>query len=203
MPVVFCQVPDLEVGSLRDAYGVASLPPLELQLAAWRRLAPSLGTIGLVLGRDEHVLALRARRAADALGLVLHLQLASSDQEALYHMRRMVPEIDGLWLLPDNAVLSPRAIREMLDHAGSRGVQTLVFTPSLLEWGALLSVAATPTDLADALARIIDELLAGRATELPPLSSLSELEARVNAVTAAQLGVAAPQLAWIERSTLP
>lgn len=202
-PVVFCQVPDLEFEATPNAFGVASLPPLDLQLKAWRRLDPTLRTIGLVLGRDEALLAARVRRAAESQGLALELRLASSDREAVYYFKRMAADVDGLWLLPDNTVLSPRAIREMLDHAGARGVQTLVFTPSLLEWGALLSVTATDLDLAHRLADVVEVLIDGRADELARMTPLSELEARVNVAAAARLGLDPPRDVWIERSVNP
>lgn len=202
-PVVFCQVPDLDFAATPNAYGVASMPPLDLQLKAWRRLDPSLRTIGLVLGRDEPRLAARAQAAAAALGLALELRLASSDREAVYYFKRLAADVDGLWLLPDNTVLSPRAIREMLDHASARGVQTLVFTPSLLEWGAVLSVSATDLDLARTLARVVDLLVEGRSGELAPVTPLSELEARVNPAAAARLGLDPPRDIWIERGGEP
>jgi len=199
-PIVFCQVPDLDFDAAPRAYGVAYLPPLDLQLKAWRRLAPGLRTIALVLGRDETRLAARARQAAEAQGLALELHLASSDQEAVYHFKRAAAGVDGLWLLPDNTVLSPRAIREMLDHAAARNVQTLVFTPSLLEWGALLSVAATDRDLARTLAGVVEAPADGRGDALPPITPLSELEARVNVLAAERLGLDARRHVWIERS---
>lgn len=201
-PVVFCQVPEFDFDATPHAYGVAHVPPLDLQLKAWRRLAPALRRIALVLGRDETLLAARARDAAEAQGLELELHLASSDQEAVYHFKRAAAGVDGLWLLPDNTVLSPRAIREMLDHAAARNVQTLVFTPSLLEWGALLSVAATDGDLARTLAGVVEALVDGRGGDLPPITPLSELEARVNVLAAERLGLDPRRHVWIERSSV-
>lgn len=201
--VVFCQVTDVDFDAAPNAYGVDSTPPLDLQLKAWRRLDPTLRTIAAVLGRDETLLAARARDAAAAQGLALELRLASSDQEAIYHFKRIAADVDGLWLLPDNTVLSPRAIREMLEHAAARGVQSLVFTPSLLEWGAVLSVTATDLDLARTLAGVVDVLADGRGDALPPITPLTELEARVNVQAAERLGLEPERDVWIERSGLP
>src|SRR5690606_22540865 len=87
--VVSCQVTDGDFDAAPNAYGVDSTPPLDLQLKAWRRLDPTLRTIAAVLGRDETLLAARARDAAAAQGLALELRLASSDQEAIYHFKRI------------------------------------------------------------------------------------------------------------------
>src|SRR5690606_15575670 len=164
---------------------------------------PTLRTIAAVLGRDETLLAARARDAAAAQGLALELRLASSDQEAIYHFKRIAADVDGLWLLPDNTVLSPRAIRVMLEHAAARGVQSLVFTPSLLEWGAVLSVTATDLDLARTLAGVVDVLADGRGDALPPITPLTELEARVNVQAAERRGLEPERDVWIERIGLP
>ncbi|HEX6995667.1 MAG TPA: ABC transporter substrate binding protein [Gammaproteobacteria bacterium] len=202
-PVVFCQVPDVGLAAAPNVWGVASLPPLELQLRAWRRVYPGLRTIALVLGRDETVLAAEARRAAAAQGVGLDLFFASSDQEAVYLFKREAADVDGLWLLPDSTVLSPRAIREMLDHAAARRLETLVFTPTLLEWGALLSVTPTDLDLARTLASVAEAVAAGSGDELPPITPLSELEARVNTTVAERLGLRVRRGVWIERAGLP
>jgi len=200
LPTVFCQIPDQEFGSAEGLYGVATMPPLALQLQAWKQLDPSLGTIGLILGRDEYLLAAQARNAAEALGLSLELQLASSDQEAVYLFKRMAPRLDGLWLLPDNAVLSPRALREMLGHANSRHIQSLAFTPALLEWGALLSVTGTPANIAWTIADVMERMADDRRSAVQAITALSELEAKVNRHVADQLGLEPPADAWIVRS---
>lgn len=203
VPVVFCQAPDLDLAATPNVWGVASLPPLELQLKAWRRVDPNLRSVVLVLGRDEMLLAAEAQRAAAAQGIDVELHFASSDQEAVYLFKRAAADVDGLWLLPDNTVLSPRAIREMLDHAAAHDLETLVFTPSLLEWGALLSVAPTDVDLARTLASIAQALATRSGSELPPVTPLSELEARVNTAVAERLGLHVRRDVWIERAGAP
>lgn len=198
LPTVYCQVPDEELGGA-DVYGVATMPPLELQLRGWKQLDPSLSRVGLILSRQEYLLAAQAHKAAAALGLSLDLQVAGSDQEALYLFKRLAPQIDGLWLLPDNAILSPRVLKEMLNHARSRGLQSLAFTPALLDWGALLSVRGTAANTAGTLAAVIERLAAGEAEAVPPVTPLSELEVQVNTAMADRLGLHPPAPAWIVR----
>lgn len=200
LPTVFCQVPDRDFQLGAQVYGVATMPPLDLQLRAWKQLDPSLDSIGLILGRDEYVLAAQARRAAKAAGLALDLQLAASDQEAVYHFKRMAPGVDGLWLLPDNSVLSPRSLKEMLDHAATHRIETLVFTPALLEWGALLSVTGTPANVAQTVADVVETIAGGDAAEAPRITPLAELEATVNRSVAERLGLHPPAGSWIVRS---
>ncbi|MBN1240156.1 MAG: hypothetical protein JXB36_16750 [Gammaproteobacteria bacterium] len=198
LPTVFGQVPDLEFAAA-DAYGVATMPPPALQLAAWKEVNPALRRVALILSADEYLLAAQARQAADAAGIELALRTATSDREALYLFRRMAGDVDGLWLLPDNAIMSPRAIREMLEHANARGVQSLAFTPALLEWGASISVSGTPQNVAATLADVVERIDAGGADELPAVTPLSELEIRLHPEVRKRRGSSAPDSAWIVR----
>jgi ABC-type uncharacterized transport system substrate-binding protein len=198
VPTAVLVPPNMAALESDNAVSVPALPPLELQLRAWKQLDPSLRRVGLLLGRGQHELAAEARRAAAAVSISLVIQRASSDQEALYLLKRLLPAVDGLWLLPDNAILSPRAVKEMLDHANHRRVQTLVFTPSLLEWGALASVTTTPASLAWMLAEAIDALAAGKR-DPTFLQSLSELEVMVNEGAAKALNIDPPAARWLVR----
>src|SRR5690606_41286707 len=104
---------------------------------------------------------------------------------------------------PQTQLRSPGAFGEILDLAAARNVQPIVSTPSLLERGALLSVAATDRDLARTLAGVVEALADGRGDALPPITPLSELEARVNVLAAERLGLDARRHVWIERSGVP
>lgn len=189
VPIVFCQIVDVGFEPAAGHYGVSAVPPLALQLRAWKALSPQLSRVALVLSAGADPLAREATAAADAIGITLDLRRAASDREAVYLFRRMAAEVDGLWLLPDNAVLSPRAIREMLEHADGRQVQTLAFTPTLFGWGAQLSATGTDEDLVRTLVGLVDRLANGRVESLPPITPLTELELRINPEDAGRFSV--------------
>lgn len=190
LPTVICQVFSYEpLLALRaDLYAIAPLPPLALELERWRALAPEVGTVGLVLGRDHPALLAEARAAAAATGLGLEPIFAASDREALYRFKRLAAQIDGLWLLPDNEILSPPILREMLDYALDHGIHGIVFNPTLLDWGALLSVGSRVGDVAATTARVVDTL-AQNGPVPARVTALTEIDARVNAAVAVALGL--------------
>jgi ABC-type uncharacterized transport system substrate-binding protein len=187
LPTVYWGVtkPTRETGDY--LFGVDSLPPLELQLRAWKSVAPKLERIALIVGPGRDASVAEAEQAAAELSVSLVYRVASSDQEALYLFKRLAPKVDGLWLLPDS-VLSPRAIKAMLSDAERNNVQTLVFTPSLLDWGALFSVSSTPENVAWTLAEVAAKV-ASDPKSAPPVTPLSELELRVNEKLAERFGV--------------
>lgn len=192
VPVVVCRVFDTErIRSIRPGvYAVAALPPLPMQLRSWRRLAPSASTVGMIIGERHRALVEEARSAARAEGLELEAEFVRSDREMLYRFRRLAPRLDALWVLPDSEILSPGAVREMLDYALDHDVHSIVYTASLLEWGALVSVESRADDVAASIARVLDTLTREGAAAPPAVTPLSAVDVTVNEEVAAELGVA-------------
>jgi len=203
-PVLFAQVfnyQELLVAS-KTIRGVAPLPPLALQVQDWKKLDPKLSRVGLIVSQSHADLIPQAERAAASASLTLHHEISSSDRETLYLFKRLAPQIDGLWLVPDDRILSPAMLRELLSYAVSHGVRVCVFSDALLEWGALMSASATPEDTARTLRRVLETMLAGKAGTMPALTPLSEVGIRLNVQVATRLGLPTPaRPAWVIRGT--
>lgn len=175
-PVVFSQVFNYqEQGLLSDSSrGVSSLAPLSAHLAAWKDYDPEISTIGAIIGEGHDELIAEAHAAAERYDVKLEIQIVTSDQEALYHFRRMVRDIDGFWLFPDNRILSARSLTAILDQASQRRVPVAVTHEPLLAMGAALSVSAVAEDIARTIVGVIREIEAGRIEQVPDISPLSE-----------------------------
>jgi len=182
LPVVYSQV--FNTGELQGAgerfRGVSSIPPLDLQLDAWQALNPELQNVGAILGAGHEALIEEAARVTQDRGMRLHYRLAQSDREALYLFTRLVPDIDGFWLFPDNRILSSDVLKEMLAYAGRHRVQVAVFNDSLLALGATLSTTSVDQDVAEAIVTVVQGLLDGPATAVSPLTPLSQIIVRTN-----------------------
>ena len=176
-PVVFSQVFNYaEHGLLTEnSRGISSLAPLEAQLAAWKRVDPTIARIGTIIGEGHEDLIAEARDAAEKHGIELHVQVSHSDQETLYFFRRMIRDIDGFWLFPDNRVLSGRALQEMLSEASRQQVPVNVPNESMLQLGARISMSTVASDIAAAIASVVRQIQAGRLPLVPPITRLSEL----------------------------
>jgi ABC-type uncharacterized transport system substrate-binding protein len=182
VPVVFCQVfnvsdNDLVTDTVR---GVSSIPPIALQLRAWKDLDPSLKSVGAIVGAGHEPLIEEATLAAEELGLKMHFRVASSDKETLYVFNRLVPDIDDFLLFPDNRILSRNVLEQMLSYAARHKVQVAVFNESLLAMGATLSASAIDADIASTIVRVLGRFERNEADQLPALSPLSEILIRTN-----------------------
>ena len=175
-PVVFSQVFNYQQHALLSdsSRGVSSLAPLTAHLSAWKELDPEITSIGAIIGEGHDDLIAEAREAAERHDVELEIQVVRSDQEALYHFRRMVRDIDGFWLFPDNRILSTRSLSAILEQANQRRVPVAVTHEPLLEMGATLSVSAVAEDIARTIVGVIREIEAGRLDQIPQITPLSE-----------------------------
>lgn len=182
VPVVFAQVFNFQEHGLLTATsrGVAAMPPIEAQFAAWKELDPMLSQVGMILGEGHEDLVESAEIAADRYALDLTVRIARSDQETLYFFRRMIADIDGFLLVPDNRVLSRRALEEMLDEANRRNIAVAVPNDALLSMGAAISFTSSTDDIADRIAAVVRSIAEQGVDDVQPLTPLTEIRVRTN-----------------------
>ena len=202
VPIVFAQVfnyQELLVNG-KAVRGVTAMPPLDLQLQDWKRFDPKVRRLGLIVSQPHVDLIPEAERAVKTAAISLMYEISDSDRQTLYLFKRLAPQIDGLWLVPDDRILSPTVLHEILSYAVSHGVRVCVFSDALLQWGALMSASPTPDDIARTVRRVLDDMISDRTNALPPLTSLSEVVVRINGQVAGRLGVSfPPNGSWVVR----
>jgi ABC-type uncharacterized transport system substrate-binding protein len=181
-PVVFSQVFNHHEHDLlsENSRGVAAIPPLDAQIAAWKKIDPTMVRVGVIIGEGHDDLIEEARLAAEKHDIELRVQVTHSDQETLYFFRRMVRDIDGFWLFPDNRILSGRVLQEMLHDANRQQVPVTVPSNSMLELGATLSISTVAADIARTIVKVIREIQSGKLDAVPPITQLSEIRVETN-----------------------
>jgi ABC-type uncharacterized transport system substrate-binding protein len=181
-PVIFSQVFNHQDYNLLTEHsrGVAAIPPLDAQLAAWKKIDPTVVSVGMIIGEGHDDLIEQARLAAAKHEIDLRVQVTTSDQETLYFFRRMIRDIDGFWLFPDNRVLSARVLQEMLADAKRQQVPVTVPSNSMLKLGATMSITTVAADIARTIVKVIREVKAGNLDNVPPITQLSEIRVETN-----------------------
>jgi ABC-type uncharacterized transport system substrate-binding protein len=200
-PIVFAQIFNYQelLVTGRAVRGVTAMPPLDLQVQDWKKIDPKLRQVGLIVSQVHADLIPQAERAAKAAGVTIKYEISDSDRETLYVFKRLATQIDGLWLVPDDRILSPTVLRELLKYAVSHGVRVCVFSDALLQWGALMSASPTPEDIARTLRLVLEGIADGNNT-LPALTPLSELVVRINVQVAGRFGLSFPAGgSWVVR----
>lgn len=173
-PVIFSYVFNHQEHDLLtdNSRGVEAFAPLDMQLSAWKQAEPTLKSIAILIGPGHAALVAEAQRAAAGQGVRVSVVEAGSDQEALYLFKRVARDIDGLWLLPDNRILSARVLREMIELANRRDVSVLAPSPNMLAIGASISVSPATVDMAERIRDIVEQIQRGQIDAVPPMTPL-------------------------------
>ena len=172
-----------------DVKAVSVLPPIGLQMDAWHELDPSVRNVGAIVGSGHEALIEEADAALRERGVKLHYAVAESDRETLYLFNRLVRDIDGFILFPDNRILSRTVLTEMMSYASRHRVQVAVFNEPLLEIGALFSASSVESDIAARISQVLNQLLDGKGNAVPPVTALSEIEVMTNESVLERLGL--------------
>jgi ABC-type uncharacterized transport system substrate-binding protein len=181
-PMVFCQVYNYQDYDLLSSTskGVQLLPPFGLQLEAWKSLSPELKRIGIVTGPSQEALVAEIQEVVDEAGLTLEVKTVQSDQEALLAFKDMTQSIDGFWLLPDNRILSPEVVREIMSYSAKHRKQVIVFGNTLLGLGALMSVTSDEHDVADRVLARFENMSQNGQLRGPDMQQLTKIHTDVN-----------------------
>jgi ABC-type uncharacterized transport system substrate-binding protein len=182
VPVVFSQVFNYQDHNLlnQTSRGIAALPPLDAHIKAWKQIDPSLTRIGVIIGPGHEDLITEAELAAEKYGIEIQLRTVNSDRETLYYFNRMIRDIDGFWLFPDNRILSGPVLRKMLAEANRQHVPVAVPNESILAMGAAISFSTVAADIAATIVDVVRQINAGNIENVPRLTNLSEIRVVTN-----------------------
>ena len=191
VPVVFSQVFNVRDNELisDEMKGVAVLPPLDLPVAAWREMDPGVRNIGAILGEGHEDLIAEAEQAMKKRGIKFHYAIAHSDRETLYLFNRLVRDIDGFVLFPDNRVLSRTVLTDIMTDASRHRVQVAVFNEKLLDHGATFSASSVNSNIADKITITLNEVIDGNIDDIEPLTPLSDIRIQTNPAMVQKFGL--------------
>ncbi|MGI9205647.1 MAG: hypothetical protein ACR2Q3_16650 [Woeseiaceae bacterium] len=191
VPVVVSQVFNIEETELLSerVKAVSVLPPLELLFEAWQEIDPTLKNVGAIIGPNHDDVIAEAEAAIEDRGINLHHAVAKTDRETLYVFNRLIRDIDGFILFPDNRILSRGVLTEMMAYASRHRVQVAVFNEPLLEFGAVFNSGSLPSDIAATITSILDEVLTDTFDSVPSITALSAAEIRTNPAVLQKFGL--------------
>lgn len=79
-----------------------------------------------------------------------------------------------------------------MQYSRKHSQQIVAFNPALLEWGAVMSVTATDTDVARQVLGLIDEPAPRGDAKTGTLTPLTEMRVEINEALARRLGLDVP-----------
>ena len=138
--IIFTQVMNHQKVMAENIKGVSSLPSPEKLFKDWKKLSPTLNKVAVVAGSNLDLYLKRAKKAAKAQEIELIVERVKSDKGFIYKSKKIKPDVGGQWILPDNRILSGKALKEVMAYASRRGRQIVVFSPKLLSFGGFFYI---------------------------------------------------------------
>ncbi|MFV1997141.1 MAG: hypothetical protein ACC641_03935 [Acidiferrobacterales bacterium] len=190
--VVFSQVFNYRQYGLVTPFrkGVTAVPPPGQVFRKWKQLAPNLKTVLSITGKLHGQMIKEAQLEARRYGIRLKHLVVRSDKEFIYTYKQNVGKYQGLWLLPDNRVLSRKVIHNIMSFSIKNGIQVMVFSPQLLQIGGLVSATAVSDDVVEQVYKRLQDGSGQFELPGPAVTALTRVDFRVNDVVARQLGLA-------------
>lgn len=192
--VIFCQVFNYEDAELVTPWmkGVSATAPVREQFRVWKDLYPKLTGIGVITGKNLQDLMKEARAAAKENRIRLDRVEVRSDKETLYAYKQLAPKMQGLWLVPDNRVLSRDVIRDIMAHSVKAGKQVAVFGRELLGLGGLISAETSYADIAEQVLTRVRQAQEASGVPGAPVIPLTRTVIKINTVMAKRLNLKIP-----------
>lgn len=184
--LIFCQVFNYQDYKLIGprAKGVGALPGTAEMFSTWSRMSPTLKSVGVITGPGLEEVIQQASLEAEKNGIQLQHKVVGSDKEMLFEYKQMSPAIQGLWMLPDNRVLSGQSIKELMSFSVLNGKQVVVFSDAMLRLGGLMSVTARSEEVANKVLERLDDAFRSKGIPGSDLILLQHGDIRVNGVVA-------------------
>lgn len=173
--VIFCQIfnyQDYDLVGPRSK-GVAAWPGTAVLFSRWSKMSPGLKRVGVFTAPGLEVIIEAATREARKYGITLVHRVVDSDKELLFQYKQLAPSLQGLWLLPDNRVLSGRTIKELMSFSIRNRLQVAVFSEVLLRLGGLISITTSEKEIAE---KVVGRLQAALNSDGVPGADLMLLQ---------------------------
>lgn len=190
--IFYTQVITHEMLMGENIKGISSLPSPEKLFSDWKKLSPRLAKVAVVSGEHLDAYLTRAKSAAKAQGIELQVELVKSDKGFIYKSKKLNSDVGGQWILPDNRILSGKALKEVMAYASRRGRQVVVFSPKLLSFGGFFYVTPNLKMIATGVLQRLSESAGKKVIPEPRVLPIMGHTMGINQNIARQLNLTIP-----------
>lgn len=192
-PVVFCLVLNPEAHGLPapNMTGIAVRSPPDAQLTALRSVMPNRRRIGVLYDESQSGDFIReAHRVAKQQGLELQAVSIRGQEEIPKAVRGLLPNIDALWLIQDQSLITESAIPFFLESTLEAKVPLFTFSATLVQQGALGALVMDAWAVGQQAARLALLRLKGSSVSVHSLQAPEHPQLALNLNSAEYLGLA-------------
>ncbi len=185
IPVVFSSVTDPLTAKLvtnlkapdGNVTGVSNFVPVEPQFKLFKRVLPTLKTLGIVYNPGEAnstALNTMMEKAAASFDLTLVFSTASKSSEVLAATQSLCDKVDAVFVNNDNTALS--AFKSVVRAARACGIPAFVSDIDIVDQGALAALGPDQREVGRQTARMVDFILKTPSAPLPAVEFPNKTE---------------------------
>ncbi len=155
----------------KNTIGISIEVSVDEQLSTFKRVVPKIKKIGVLYSQLTENLIAKAEKSCRALGLELVAIKLKRPEDVPNGMKKLLSEVDSLWLLPDSIVVDRDSLHYILLLTLENHIPFMVYNHSFVKAGALLSPVVNYTNIGRQAGKIARQILKGEkpsATILPP-----------------------------------
>ncbi|MRR56317.1 MAG: ABC transporter substrate-binding protein [Deltaproteobacteria bacterium] len=175
VPIVYLMVlnPAAIVPEERNITGVSMAISPEKQLAAIRRVLPSVRRIGLLYDpKKSGSFVKRAQNVAKELKIELLAKEVSNSKGVPAALISLKGAIDAYWMIPDTTVATPDTIELMMLYSLESKIPVCTFSTKYLEIGALMSLDINAKDMGRQAGGLALKILSGKkVADIPAIEA--------------------------------
>jgi putative ABC transport system substrate-binding protein len=169
--------------------GVSSAVPVKAQLQALAGLSPAVKRVGVVHDASSAATVEAAQAAASELGLTLVAKPVSGPTALPPAVRALMPEVDGLLVIPDPSVAAAESLKFVLKTALESSKPTLTWSDQHFALGALMALTPGPEETGRLMGEMSAQALKGDAA-FATVKEPAQLRLSVNVRAAENIGIA-------------
>jgi ABC-type uncharacterized transport system substrate-binding protein len=197
VPIVYAMVlnpPSVLGPAAKNVTGASMNVPVEQPIRLFKQLGPNIKRIGIIFNHAKTgYLVRRAQTVAREEGLELITREISSAKDVVGALESFQDEIDALWIVPDETVLSQAVVQQMLLFSYRRKIPLLGLSDRHAQMGAVFAMSfASGEDIGRQAGEIAQAILEGRMVADVPYTSARKWFLTVNLKAAQKLGLAIP-----------
>ncbi|MBN2289134.1 MAG: ABC transporter substrate-binding protein [Candidatus Glassbacteria bacterium] len=198
IPIVFTMVLDnlIDLNSPArnsDVCGVTLAIPVEKQLEMMRMALPDIRRVGFIYSRGSAQMYQSAKDIANREGLRLLASEIASERDIPEILRRILPEIDVLWMPPDAVIYERNILRFILLECFQNNVPIMAASRQIAIAGTPLALGVDYEDIGRQTAELALRRLSGRTFSRSGIQHPRKVVLYINERVVSKLGINIPQ----------
>ncbi len=193
VPVIFCMVGnhgDSNLIGKKNVGGVSFDLSATMQLTRMKDIIPSVKNIGVIYDPDKSAKIIEeSKEIAPNLGINIIAEKIDSPKHVPHVLRKLIKNIDLLWIIPDSTVLSRESFHHINLTALKNCIPVMSCAPQLVEMGSPFSFSSDSFEIGVQAGNICKKVLNGEITGNIPIEKPKDMFLAINLITLKRCGI--------------